>query len=299
MTVAELMKQRPAFSFEVFPPKTEAGMTRLMDTLEHLYAMHPDYISCTYGAGGTNVGKNLDVLRTIQSSGKTTALTHFTCIGSTRDGVRQRLQSYLYNGICHLLALRGDLPLGWTGTGGELQHANELVQLVRAEFGDQFCIAVAGSPEGHVESDSLEQDIEYLKRKQDAGANYIMTQLCFDMDAFSRWMDAIRDAGIWLPVDAGIMPVLDSQATINMCLSRNACAIPRPLARLITNYWIFPGDTEETSEDKKAAFREAGIAYTIDQIQQYRKCDVAGFHLYALNRYEAVQRIAQEAGLLK
>ncbi|MCI9057751.1 MAG: 5,10-methylenetetrahydrofolate reductase, partial [Oscillospiraceae bacterium] len=243
MSVADIFEERAAFSFEVFPPKTDAGMEKLCGqggVLEQLYTLNPDYISCTYGAGGTNVGKNLEVLDKIAKDGKCVPVTHFTCIGNTREGMKDQLQTYLDHGIDHMLALRGDLPFGWTGTGGDLHYATELVKFVRAEFGEKFTIAVAGSPEGHIACRSLEADIGFLKQKQDEGADYIMTQLCWDMDQFKRWLEAIRNAGIWMPVDVGIMPILDQAATINMALSRNGCVMPRKLCEIISKNWIFP-----------------------------------------------------------
>lgn len=306
MNVAEIMEQRSAFSFEVFPPKTDVGMEKLCGeggVLEKLYTLNPDYISCTYGAGGTNVGKNLEVLDKIVKDGKCTGVTHFTCIGNTKEGIKEQLQTYLDHGINHMLALRGDLPFGWTGTGGDLHYATELVKFVRQEFGDKFTIAVAGSPEGHIACRSLEADIAFLKQKQDNGADYIMTQLCWDMDQFRYWLDAIRAAGIWLPVDVGIMPILDQAATINMALSRNGCVMPRALCEIISKNWIFPNPFDKEPFDanveaKKASFKEAGIEYTIRQIDEYRACGINGIHLYALNKYDDVARIAKEAGLL-
>ena len=147
MNVAEIMEQRNAFSFEVFPPKTDVGMEKLCGeggVLEKLYTLNPDYISCTYGAGGTNVGKNLEVLKKIKADGKCTPVTHFTCVANTKEGIKDQLQTYLDNGIDHMLALRGDIPFGWTGTNGDLHYATELVKFVRKEFGDKLPIAVAG-----------------------------------------------------------------------------------------------------------------------------------------------------------
>ena len=172
MSVAEIYEERAAFSFEVFPPKTDVGMEKLCGeggVLEKLYTLNPDYISCTYGAGGTNVGKNLEVLDKIKKDGKCTPVTHFTCIGNTKADIKEKLQTYLDHGIDHMLALRGDLPFGWTGTNGDLHYATELVKFVRKEFGDKFTIAVAGSPEGHIQCRSLEADIAFLKQKQDNG----------------------------------------------------------------------------------------------------------------------------------
>ncbi|NLA87714.1 MAG: 5,10-methylenetetrahydrofolate reductase, partial [Clostridiales bacterium] len=267
MGVIDTMAKRMAFSFEVFPPKTDAGMEKLIGNggvLDQLCIMKPDYISCTYGAGGGNVGKNLELLDAIKQ--KTIGVTHFTCIGNTKEGMKDQLQTYLKHDIDHILALRGDLPFGWTGTGGDLHYATELVKFIRDSFGDKFTIAVAGSPEGHIQCRSLEADISFLKQKQDNGADFIMTQLCWDMDQFRYWMDAIRAAGITMPVDVGIMPVLDAKATINMALSRNGCVLPRALCEIISKYWIYdspfnPTESDESVSAKKASFKEAGIEY--------------------------------------
>ena len=278
MRIPEIFEKRAAFSFEVFPPKTDVGMEKLCGdggVLDKLYTLHPDYISCTYGAGGTNVGKNLEVLDKIHKDGKAIPVTHFTCIGNTKEGIKDQLENYLAHGIDHMLALRGDLPFGWEGTGGDLHYATELVKFVRKEFGSKFTIAVAGSPEGHISCRSLESDIGFLKQKQDEGADYIMTQLCWDMDQFRYWLDAIRGAGITMPVDVGIMPILDQAATINMALSRNGCVMPRELCEIISKNWIFPNPFvkdpfDANVEEKKASFKEAGIEYTIRQIDEYR-----------------------------
>lgn len=306
MRIPEIFEKRAAFSFEVFPPKTDVGMEKLCGdggVLDKLYTLHPDYISCTYGAGGTNVGKNLEVLDKIHKDGKAIPVTHFTCIGNTKEGIKDQLENYLAHGIDHMLALRGDLPFGWEGTGGDLHYATELVKFVRKEFGSKFTIAVAGSPEGHISCRSLESDIGFLKQKQDEGADYIMTQLCWDMDQFRYWLDAIRGAGITMPVDVGIMPILDQAATINMALSRNGCVMPRELCEIISKNWIFPNpfvkDPFDTNvEEKKASFKEAGIEYTIRQIDEYRACGIDGIHLYALNKYDDVARIVKESGIV-
>jgi methylenetetrahydrofolate reductase (NADPH) len=303
----DIMKERMALSFELFPPKTEAGMDALCGAggvLDKLCGLGPDYISVTYGAGGSNAGANLDVLKKVKEHDGVLPVSHFTCIGNTREDITEKLTAYLDAGIDHLLALRGDLPHGWTGTGGDFRYATELVEFIRMKFADKFTIAVAGSPEGHVAAENLDADIAHLKRKQEEGADFIMTQLCWDMDAFRRWMDKIRKAGITLPVDVGIMPVLDARSTINMALSRNACVLPRPLAELISRHWTFPDpftaaaepDDAKTDADyhrKKADFKEAGIEYTIKLIEEFKKCDISGIHIYALNKFEDAARILQ------
>ena len=296
--LSEMMKEKMLLSFA---PKTDKGMENLPGTIEHLCKYKPEYISCTYGAGGTNVGKNMDVCKMIQDAG-TVPVTHFTCIGNTAEGIKDQLQNYLDNGVDHMLALRGDLPFGWTGTGGDFAYATDLVAYVRKEFGDKFEIAVAGSPEGHIACRSLESDIAVLKQKQDNGADYIMTQLCWDMEQFKYWLDAIHKAGVTMPVDVGIMPILDKAATINMALSRNACVMPRELCEIISKYWIFPNPFDKepfdaAAEQKKADFKKAGIEYTIKQIDEYRALGINGIHLYALNKWKDVSDIIDASGI--
>ena len=304
--LTELMKERQLLSFELFPPKTDKGMENLPGTIEKLCKFKPDYISCTYGAGGGNVGRNRDVCQEIIKAG-TTPVTHFTVIKNTKEGIKEQLQTYLNEGVDHMLALRGDIPLGETTTCGDFNYATDLVKFARDEFGDQFEIAVAGSPEGHISCRSLESDIAVLKQKQDNGADYIMTQLCWDMEQFKYWLDAIRTAGVTMPVDVGIMPILDQAATINMALSRNGCVMERELSRLISKYWLFPNPFAAKDADGKPFdmfyeqkvkdFKEAGIEYTIKQIDKYRALGIDGIHLYALNKWQDVSRIIEESGM--
>ena len=303
MKITDIMAKRMALSFEFFPPKTDAGMEKLIGkdgVLDKINTMKPDYISVTYGAGGTNAGKNLEVLDAIKAAGGPIPVPHFTCIGNSKQDIKDQLQKFLDHGIHHILALRGDLPFGWTGTGGDLHYATELVKYIRDTFGDKFTIAVAGSPEGHISCRSLEADISFLKQKQDEGADYIMTQLCWDMDQFRYWMDAIRTAGITMPVDVGIMPVLEASAILNMAYSHNGCVIPRNLAEIISKYWVFPNPfapADDSADQKKAAFKEAGVEYTIGLIDEYRVCGIAGIHLYALNKFDDVAQLVKESGI--
>ncbi len=298
MKLTDIMNQRTAFSFEVFPPKTDEGMTKLAGCLEELYKWNPDYISCTYGAGGTNVGKNMDVCKMIlEADNKTEPVTHFTCIGNTKEGVKEQLQNYLDNGVNHMLALRGDLPYGWTGTNGDFAYATDLVAFVKREFGDKMEIAVAGSPEGHITCGTLEADIAHLKQKQDEGADYIMTQLTYDMEQFKYWIDAIRCAGITMPVDVGVMPVVKKDSVINMCLSRNGCAIPNSLAQVMSHNWFDTDFDGNKRPEVLAAFREEGIDYTVNQLHEYMALGVEGIHLYAMNTFKDVNEILTRAGI--
>lgn len=299
--LSDMMKKRQLLSFELFPPKTDRGMANLSETIQQLCGYKPEYISVTYGAGGGNVGANRQVCRMVRNAG-TVPVTHFTVIRNTKQGIREQLETYLKEGVDHILALRGDFPRGETSTGGDFNYATDLVKFIRDEFGEQFEIAVAGSPEGHISCRSPEADIGVLKMKQDNGADYIMTQLCWDMEQFERWLDKIRKAGVTLPVDVGIMPILDQAATINMALSRNGCVMDRELSRLISKYWIFPNPFDkapfdDSLEQKKADFKKAGIEYTIRQIDKYRSLGVEGIHLYAMNKWKDVSQIIERSGI--
>lgn len=299
--LSDMMKKRQLLSFELFPPKTDRGMTNLSETIQQLCRYKPEYISVTYGAGGGNVGANRQVCRMVRNAGAV-PVTHFTVIRNTKQGIREQLETYLKEGVDHILALRGDFPRGETSTGGDFNYATDLVKFIRDEFGKQFEIAVAGSPEGHISCRSLEADIGVLKMKQDNGADYIMTQLCWDMEQFERWLDKIRRAGVTLPVDVGIMPILDQAATINMALSRNGCVMDRELSRLISKYWIFPNPFDkapfdDSLEQKKADFKKAGIEYTIRQIDKYRSLGIEGIHLYAMNKWKDVSQIIERSGI--
>lgn len=299
--LSDMMKKRQLLSFELFPPKTDRGMANLSETIQQLCRYKPEYISVTYGAVGGNVGANREVCRMVRNAG-TVPVTHFTVIRNTKQGIREQLETYLKEGVDHILALRGDFPRGETSTGGDFNYATDLVKFIRDEFGEQFEIAVAGSPEGHISCRSLEADIGVLKMKQDNGADYIMTQLCWDMEQFERWLDKIRRAGVTLPVDVGIMPILDQAATINMALSRNGCVMDRELSRLISKYWIFPNPFDkapfdDSLEQKKADFKKAGIEYTIRQIDKYRSLGIEGIHLYAMNKWKDVSQIIERSGI--
>lgn len=284
MKVTDIMKKRMSFSFEVFPPKAEQSMEPLLDTLEHLYAYKPDFISCTYGAGGTNAGRNMEICKAIKESGKTIPVTHYTCIGNKKEKIREELETYLEMGVNHILALRGDFPKGWQETRGDFDHANELVEYIRTNF-PEFCIAVAGNPEKHIQAGSLKEDVTHLRLKQDAGGDYIMTQLCYDVENYQRWVEQIRKAGVKLPIDAGIMPVLSKDPTIRMTVS-NGCSIPKELAEIIGKY----GDSPED-------FKKAGKEYTVKLIYDYINMGIDGLHIYTLNKWQDVADIIKIAGI--
>ena len=288
------MRERMTLSFEVFPPKTDKGMENLPRVIGQLAEFRPDYISCTYGAGGSNLGPNRRVLQEIARI--VPPCTHFTCISLTKKHIREQLQQYLDDGVEHILALRGDYPRGWTNTGGDFQHATELVQFIREEFGDRFEIAVAAAPGGHVECISEDDDIAHLKEKQDLGADYIITQLCYDLEQFKVWRDKVDKAGITMPIDVGLMPVTTKHGVLTQCFSRNACAVPRDLALVMTHHWFQKDPNGNEIPEVKAAFREEGLTYSADLLNRYLSLGINGIHLYALNRADDVSQVLQRSG---
>lgn len=286
MSIVEKMKQKTTLSFEVFPPKTEAGMDKLKTVLDDLYQWSPDWISCTYGAGGSDKGYNLDILKAIGDSGKTLPVTHYTCIHHSEADIEADTREYLDMGVDHMLALRGDFLPDENETHGAFDHASGLIGFLREKFGDKLTIACSGIPESHILSPNFASDTAFLKLKQDLGADFIITQLTFDMEQFKRWLDEIRAAGVTLPIAVGVMPVLDRDKCIRHCLSMNGCAIPRSLARLISTYYNDP-----------ESFRDAGMDYTVQQMYEYMQIGVNDLHIYALNQSAAVDEILKRSGL--
>ena len=275
-----------SFSFEVFPPKTDAGMANLKETIKHYYQFKPDFISCTYGAGGTSAGRNLEVCQSLKADGLSEVMTHFTCIGNTRQQIDSAIKEYRSLQIENILAMRGDLPAGWEGTNGDFSNADGLIRHIKTEFPD-FCIAAACYPEKHFTAPSFEADIAHLRSKQDNGAEFLMSQLCHDVDAFAAFVYRIGEAGVTIPVVIGVMPALDKDALIRMTLS-NGCSIPAELATIIGRYG-----------DKPDEFKKAGIEYTVKQIHRFMAAGIGGLHIYTLNKWEDVETILAESGIRK
>ncbi len=284
MKIASLLKERMSFSFEVFPPKTDTGMANLKEALAHYYVFKPDFISCTYGAGGTNAGRHLEVCRLLAADGMTEVMPHYTCIGNTREKIVADLDEYRSLQFENILAMRGDLPPGWKGTKGDFSHADGLIEFIKKEFPD-FCIAAACYPEKHVTAPAFADDIAHLRSKQDNGAQFLMSQLCHDVDAYSSFLERIERAEINIPVILGVMPVLMKDAIIRMTLS-NGCSIPAELAAIIGRYGDDPDE-----------FRKAGIEYTVKQIHRFIAAGIAGLHIYTLNKWADVETIMAGSGI--
>ncbi|MGI6722365.1 MAG: methylenetetrahydrofolate reductase [Anaerovoracaceae bacterium] len=281
--IEDILKEKMSFSFEVFPPKEDEPMEPLLATLENLYRYDPDFISVTFGAGGTNVGRNNDVCRSVMESG-TTVMTHCTCIGQDKKQIFDLAQGYKGMGVKNILALRGDIPEGWEGTRGYFHHGDDLLGYIDEEF-PGICLGGACYPERHVEARSFDSDISHLRVKQENGAAFLVAQLCYDVDAFERFMEKVRKAGVTLPVIVGVMPVLFKNGLIRMTLG-NGCSIPRDLSALIGKY----GDDKED-------FKKAGKEYTIDLIYKYMSRGISGLHIYSLNKYRDLADILDDSGI--
>ncbi|HML66972.1 MAG TPA: methylenetetrahydrofolate reductase [Clostridia bacterium] len=284
MKIIDRIQSGLTLSFEVFPPKSDKPLDPLLATLEQLYTLSPDFISCTYGAMGSNKGRNLEVVKSIQQSGRSEALSHYTCVGNSKDDVLAALRDYESVGVENLLALRGDFPAGAMQTNGDFSHANELISFIRSRT-DRFSLAAACYPEKHLLAESMDADINALKKKQDAGAAFLMTQLCYSVENYLRFIDRARKRRITLPIVAGVLPLLKKDGLVRMTLS-NGCSIPAEVAALVGRY----GESEES-------FRTAGHAFTVSLVQRLIQEGSSGIHLYTLNRFEDVANLVFDAGI--
>jgi len=298
MTVTEILKQRFLLSMEVSPSKTDAGMELLCGRdglLDQLYTLNPDAVSCT----GSNVGKNLQVLKKLVRDGNTIGMTRLTGPGCSEAQLQEQLQLFLENGIDHITVPQNRPVTAGVRTGGEAPDAVQLVDTIRKCFGSRVTIGVEGLAEGYC---SIAEDVQNLQKLQDSGADHIVTRPCWEMERFYRWMDAVMAADIRLPIVAGIMPAVDQASTIRAALASNGGVLPDALARLVSQNWIYPNPFvrdpfDPQAEQKKAAFRAAGTEYTVSQIRAFRACGIGGIRLDVRNGFEAAACIVKAAGL--
>lgn len=273
---------KPGVSFEFFPPKTEAGFAQLFQTIDDLQPLHPTYVSVTYGAGGSTRQKTVELVERIQREITFRSMAHLTCVGHTAEEIGGILDDLWNAGIRNVLALRGDPPAGQTNfvtTEGGFANADALVAFTRARH--DFCIGVAGYPEGHPQCLNRTRDMEHLRRKVDNGANVVITQLFFDNADFYRFRDAARAAGIKVPIVAGIMPI-GNVAQIKRFVSVIGAKIPHPLLVRL----------EGLEQDAEAVYA-AGVDYATAQCQDLLRNDVDGLHFYTLNRSKATVQICK------
>ena len=272
-----------SFSFEFFPPKTEEGRTSLQATTQQLAQLKPRFFSVTFGAGGSTRDGTYDAVRDIQAQGLAAA-PHLSCIGSTRQNIRDILAGYKALGIRHVVALRGDLPSGMMSPG-ELRYASELVEFIRAETGDWFHIEIAAYPEMHPQAQNMEHDLRNFKRKVDAGADSAMTQYFYNADAYFRFVDDCEAMGIDIPIVPGVMPITNYK---QLARFSDACGaeIPRWIRKRLEAY----GDDLDS-------IRAFGLDVTLMLCEQLLAAGSPGLHFYTMNRAGPTRLVWERLGL--
>jgi len=275
---------RRTVSFEFFPPKSDEGFEDLFRTIEALRPLAPNYVSVTYGAGGSTRRKTVDLVTRIKNEIGIEAMAHLTCVGSTREEIAEVLETLDQGGIQNVLPLRGDPPKGeaeFQPTPGGFAYANELVEYIRGGS-HSFCLAAACYPEKHPDAPSSESDLDNLKRKVDAGVDFLITNVFFHNDDFYRFRDRAVAAGIRVPIIAGIMPIRNVKG-IKRFTQICGASIPAPLLLKI-----------EAVEDDDEAVAQIGMLHAVRQCEALLDQGVAGLHFYTLNRSTATRAIVQE-----
>lgn len=276
--IDRLNEDRIHISFEVFPPKTDAGFDKVMDATDRIAKLNPSYISVTYGAGGGTSKNTARIASHIKDDLGVLSLAHLTCASSTKEEVRGVIDNLRQLGIENILALRGDIPEGMAfPTEDRFHYAWELVEEIR-KHGD-FCIGAACYPEGHVENDHKADDIRYLKQKVDSGVDFLTTQMFFDNDIHYNFLYRIREAGITVPVLPGIMPIT-SAVQMKRSQELSGTVFPRRFLALLDRFGSYP-----------EAMMQAGIAYATDQIIDLLANGVKNIHIYSMNKPEVAEKI--------
>lgn len=279
MKISEVLKQdKPTLSFEVFPPKKDTDFAQVEAAATQIAALNPSYMSVTYGAGGSTKGLTIRLAEEIQKKYDVATIAHLTCVCAGKDSIRQALSDMKAAGIENILALRGDIPRDYEGeVFTDFAHASELAELIKAS-GD-FCVGGACYPEVHPDSADRNADIEGLKRKVEAGCEYLTTQMFFDNNIFFNFMYRIREAGITVPVIPGIMPIT-KRAQVKNAVKLSGCNVPERFKNIVDRF----GDTE-------SAMSQAGVAYATDQIIDLIANGVNHIHIYSMNKPEIAKAI--------
>ena len=280
-----LQNKKVTFSCEIFPPKAGADMSRMDEIIREIAALHPDFISVTYGAGGSTSKRTVEIASKIQDTYGIPAMAHLTCVSSTKEEVVTMLDRIDEN----ILALRGDIPQDMDfPSPRHYRYACELIQDIRSQKGDRFCIGGACYPEGHVECEHKEDDIDYLKQKVESGCDFLTTQMFFDNNVFYNFLYRIMAKGIQVPVVAGVMPVTNSRQIKRSCELSGTTLPPRFKA------------IADTFSDKPLAMKQAGIAYATEQIIDLLSNGVNHIHLYTMNNPEIAAKIMDNlSGILR
>ena len=283
MTAANAPSTGLPVSFEFFPPKTPEGAEKLRAVRQQLYAQRPEFCSVTYGAGGSAQEGTFGTVREILAEG-VSAASHFSCIGATRQSVREELATLKAMGVRRLVALRGDLPSGY-GMGGEFHHASDLVAFIRAETGRDFHIEVAAYPEVHPQAKSADADLQAFAAKVRAGADSAITQYFFNADAYERFVDDVRRMGLDVPVVPGIMPIMGSSQLMRFS---DACGaeIPRWIRLRLQGFG-----------DDTASIKAFGLDVVTSLCEQLRQRGVPSLHFYTMNQSATTLEICRRLGL--
>ena len=272
-------KNKTLVSLEIFPPKSDYPIESIYNTIDELKDLEPEFISVTYGAGGSSKDRTVEIASRIKNEYKIESLAHLTCISSTDQEVDQVIHQLHDNNIENILALRGDIPEGKSKEDlpQQYQYAKDLVKKIKDI--KEYSVGAACYPEGHMECDNRIQDIKNLKKKVEAGVDFLITQLFFDNELFYRFMEDLDLAGIDIPVSAGIMPVLNANQILRI-QELTGCSMPPKFKRILEKY-----------EHKPEALKEAGEAYAIGQIIDLMAWGVDGIHIYTMNKPETARKI--------
>lgn len=279
MKISDILREdKTTISFEVFPPKTTANFESVKKAALGVAALHPDYMSVTYGAGGSSRGNTLHIAEEIQKAENVTTIAHLTCVGAGKEEIRTALSEMKEAGIENILALRGDRPKDFDGDPFKDYHyASELVATIK-EYGD-FCVGGACYPEGHPDSVNKKEDIKNLKKKVDAGCEFLTTQMFFDNNIFYSFLYKAREAGILVPVIPGIMPITRANQVEN-AVRLSGCNVPERFRSIVDCFGENP-----------AAMQQAGIAYATDQIIDLIANGIRHIHVYSMNKPEVAKGI--------
>ena len=279
----ELIKNESfSVSLEVFPPKKEEEFPGAFELLNKLTLLNPDFISVTYGAGGSRSKKTVDIASYIHNTLHIPALAHLTCVGNTKTDIDAVVADLKAAGIKNVLALRGDRPSYMTDEqfdSREFEHASDMISYLKETT--DFHIAGACYPEKHFEAESIEKDIEYLAHKVNSGAEILISQLFFDTDVFYRFEESARKSSITVPICAGIMPITTSKQ-LGTTVSLSGSSVPKKLADIIATY-----------DDKPEDMRKAGIEYAVNQILDLKAHGVNNIHIYSMNKAKTTKEIME------
>ncbi len=282
MKLINLLKDdKLSLSFEVFPPKTDTAFQSVEEAAEEIAKLHPSFMSVTYGAGGGTSKYTLDIAKNIKNLYGVSTVAHLTCVSSTKETVKARIEDIKNAGIQNVLALRGDIPEDMKNSDRKNWDYKNAIDLVRElkESGADFCIGGACYPEIHPESANQKEDIRFLKEKVDAGCEYLTTQMFFDNNLLYNFLYKIREAGITVPVVAGIMPITNANQ-VERAIKLSGSHMPQRFKSIVDKFGSDPD-----------AMKQAGIAYATDQIIDLFANNITNVHVYSMNKPDVAQKI--------